>query len=87
MDYFLPGFKKEFESVIDVIYLINVCITPFIAVNRKKMDKKLINTLYPKNELVRMEGCETRVRFLFLNYLNYFLLIDLLSSIVGIVTL
>ena len=79
--------RKKVEAIIDIIYLMNVCITPFIAVNRKSMDKKVVSMLYPKgNTSIKMDGFETRVKILFLNYLHYFLLLDFLSSIVGIVT-
>ena len=78
--------RAKFELAIDSIYLLNVFITPFLAINIKKMDRKIRKAVYAKGERIKFGGSETRVRVLLLNYANYFLMLDLLPSIVGIIT-
>ena len=78
--------RRDFEMLIDLIYLVNIFVTPFMAINRKTIDKKLQKKAYPKIEMRQVKGSETRVRILLLNYLSYHFLIDLLSSITGVIT-
>ena len=78
--------RRNFEMFVDLVYLANVFITPFLAVNRKEIEKKLQKKAYPKIEMRQVIGTETRVRILLLNYLSYYFLIDFLSSITGILT-
>ena len=78
--------RRDFEMFVDLIYLANVFITPFLAINRKDIEKKLQKKAYPKIEMRQVIGTETRVRILLLNYLSYYFLIDFLSSITGILT-
>ena len=39
--------RRTFESVIDILYLLNVVITPFIGLDRKYIDKRLQKEFYP----------------------------------------
>ena len=73
--------RKSLETIIDLVYFTNVLITPFIAVHWKKFDQELL-----KREKIELQGKIRVVKLLLLNYADFYLLIDLLSSLVGICT-
>ena len=73
--------RKSLETIIDLVYIANVLITPFIAVHWKKFDQELL-----KREKIELQGKIRVVKLLLLNYADFYLLIDLLSSLVGICT-
>ena len=74
-----------FESVIDIIYLFNVVITPFIGKQRKYIDKTVAKKFYSHGASMIPGTGEGRVKILFFNYLNYFFMLDFLPSLIGVI--
>ena len=73
--------RKSVETLIDLVYIANVFITPLIAVHWKKLDAEVLKR-YKVEHLVKIK----KISLLLANYADYHLLLDFLSSVVGLLT-
>ena len=77
--------RMNFENAVDIIYLLNVLITPFIGKQRKFIDLTVAKKMYQKRASMIPGTGEGRVKILFFNYLNYFFMLDFVPSLIGVI--
>ena len=66
--------RKSVETLIDLVYIANVFITPLIAIHWKKLDAEVLKR-YKVEHLVKIK----KISLLLANYADYHLLLDFLS--------
>ena len=60
-----PKWRTGVETSVDVVYILNIIISPFIEVYKKNIDVRIQKKFYPVQDTTKLDACERRPMVLF----------------------